>query len=204
MSNCDTGVPSTRLIFKISRFYVSFSSFLYSTSAAAEDSSDISLTVTGEATACAIFSLDKLRLLPIASEVSVPDSWWCCTHTNVAQSEQNAMNTWYNVPWYDVYCYYSSSVDHREVFSNIPTLVSNHLFLLWSKNVWIRVLKILHRMSKNILSGSLIDQQYRTLCNTFIISDHLWKHCPTVIRSTVHRFHCWGGFIFLEGDYIEL
>ena len=59
--------------------------------------------------------------------------------------------------------FYSSSVDHREVFKILPTNVSNYLFSLQVKHVCIKVLVILHKMSKYILSESVIDQQYRTL-----------------------------------------
>ena len=100
-----------------------------------------------------------------------------------------------------VWCifFYSSRVDHWEVFSNLPIYVSNHLFSLWCNTVWIQVLIILHRMSKYILSDSFIDQQYRTLCKTCIMKDQLWKKLSESVRSIQHQFHCRRGSIFLEG-----
>ena len=55
---------------------------------------------------------------------------------------------WLKVHWCDVCCFYSSSVDHGEVFSILQTHVSNRLFSPWTKYVWIQVLIILHIMSK--------------------------------------------------------
>ena len=115
----------------------------------------------------------------------------------VEKSEQNSMNTWYKVTWFDVYCYYSGSVDHREVFSILPdkTHLSNHLFSLWAKTVWVKALIILHRMSKYIfliaLNNCYNEQSFR-------------KTLPKSIRSTVQRFHCRGGSIFSEGGVIIL
>ena len=54
-------------------------------------------------------------------------------------------------------------------------------------------------MSKYILSGSVIDQQYWTLIIFFKMSDHFLKQVPENIGSTVHQFYCRGGSIFLEG-----
>ena len=98
-----------------------------------------------------------------------------------------------------IWLFHPSSDDHREVFSILPTHLSNHLFSLWAKHVWIQVLIILHRMSKYILSESFIDQQYRTLDKKNIMSDHFWQLCPKVL---VHQFHCQGEYIFFVVYYI--
>ena len=78
------------------------------------------------------------------------------------------------------------------------------LIFIWAKHVWIEVLIILHRMSKFILSESVIDQQYRTIYKFFIMSDHFRKQVSESIRSTVHQFHCRGGSIFLDGGVLRL
>ena len=66
------------------------------------------------------------------------------------------------------------------------------------------ILTILYRMLKYILAESVIYQQYRTLANFAILSDHFRKQVSESIRSTVglHQFHCGGGSIFLEGGVI--
>ena len=61
------------------------------------------------------------------------------------------------------------------VFLILSTHVSNYLFLLWVGHVLFEVLIILNRMSKYILSESLIDQQYRTSDILFKVSDHCWN-----------------------------
>ena len=55
--------------------------------------------------------------------------------------------------------------------------------------------------AKYILSESVIDQQYRTLDNIFIMSDLFWEQVSESIniRSTIIVLHCQGGSIFIEG-----
>ena len=57
-------------------------------------------------------------------------------------------------------------------------------------------------MSKHIFSESVIDQQYRTLDDFFIMSNHFWRQVSENIIRTVHRFHCRGGSIFSEGGVV--
>ena len=51
-----------------------------------------------------------------------------------------------------------------------------------------------HRKSKYIVSHSFIDQQYRILYETVIMSDHLGKHRPSLFKCYTNVF-CWGGSI---------
>ena len=60
-----------------------------------------------------------------------------------------------------------------------------------------------HKMSKYILSESVIDQQYRIL-DIFLkrvtyLKPTFLKLVSENIRSTVHQFYGRGGSIFLEG-----
>ena len=78
----------------------------------------------------------------------VTKGMWCCV-VDTLHIAQCAKREWTHDTMYsDVYCFYSNSVDNGEVFSILPTHVSNHLFSLWAKHVMIKILIILHRMSK--------------------------------------------------------
>ena len=63
---------------------------------------------------------------------------------------------------------------------------SRHMCIItstWSSNVWIKALKILHRMSKYIyfwnLNRSLIQKTLKNFYNEW----PLWKHCPKVLKA---------------------
>ena len=134
-----------------------------------------------KSTACAIFSLDKLRPIPLTC-------LWLrvCGVVYTLHTLRNVKNPdKHMIQWALMWCIlflFEQPWSSRTFF---PFHVSDHLFSPWAKHAWIQVLIILHRMYKYILPESVMDQQYSTLDNEFTMSEHFWKQLSESIRSRV-------------------